>query len=91
MVGREELIRRQNMLGLSQHTLVDMIFDIGAKLERTQAELNRYKAGVEVEGYVTGVPTDINKDLYFASGWSRELNAFSNKRVLVLVMKEEGV
>ena len=53
------------------------------------AELARYKQGVEVEGYVIGVPSDIDANLYFASGWSRELGKLRGK-VRVLVMKVEG-
>lgn len=57
------------------------------RAEVAEAELARYKQGVEVEGYVIGVPSDIDADMYFASGWSRELGKLRGK-VRVLVMKE---
>ena len=52
-------------------------------------QLSRYAGAVEVEGYVAGIPTDIDSNLYFASGWSKELSKFSNQQVKVLVMKED--
>lgn len=55
------------------------------RIEQLEQQLSRYQGAVEVEGYIAGVPTDISTELYFASGWSKELGKFSNKRVRVLV------
>ena len=55
------------------------------------AELARYKQGVEVNGYVTGVPDDIDANLYFASGWSRDIGKLKGKvRVLVMPMEDKN-
>ena len=58
------------------------------RAEKLEQQLSSYQGAVEVEGYVAGVPTDISTELYFASGWSKELGKFNNKKVRVLVMKE---
>ena len=68
---------------------VKIVLQTFDRAEKAESELTRYKQGVEVEGYVIGVPSDIDADMYFASGWSRELGKLKGK-VRVLIVKVEG-